>query len=1032
MITDSYKNVVKADLAGANAASGNYVALVPIVTPSGVTRYAAAGMLDGVLSFSTSNSGIGIKVGSGTTPPTSSDNNLESLITSGLTGNITNVNKSVNDGSVLLTYNLTIVNTGSASVTVAEIGAFRKVGQSGASAGSTSTSPADQHTVFMVDRTLLATPITIPVGEAATIAYTLRTIDSAGGITSEDNGKVVADGQLVSQTSRTVTTNGTYDTTTNNSVLVDVPSSGGASTLVSKTITENGTYDPSDDDADGYSEVNVNLPLLRRKSYIPYTDQTRILQELTWADYDTENHTFGAFTLFGSSYPTVDENGLLLGEDTYLAYDLVNVKRDITVYVVCKRHSSLSGDRYIFGCPDTGTFGEVEVEAVPAFTVDGSDVNCVTTLNNHVYNDINEYPIYSGDDYIVLTMEIRRGETTSVAYFSRGSGIWQGEFRNDAHLRYFYLGGDGKVKTDGTNTNSDYYFLYVAIVDGSDDIVGQSSFGAGTKNENYLQSKIEELRTAPHMSLTTKTITENGTFDALNDNADGYSQVTVNVPDSSGTSFNIPDFIASSDKSKVLLDLYPDDFNDLTRDWGSLSDSTIRGNNDTPYYYYGRETKSAYGLEIPNDVCLSGQVDVTSATFYCVFSVRAQRGINDIFYLELLETQGILFPGSRYETECIGLTDNFQSVYAYPSSDSSLHYSDRPFSVNEGDYNVFTISVDVPNEQAKYYCNGALVYTASFTPYSDSVSSIPVRISNAGACYLYLGAVDGVEDQQTILANHSAIMAFLGSARVRHPTIPFQSSYFSRNSYYRFVRVCAATDNIGGSGWDALDTNTGGSLSFDCTGFKIDENTALTCDVSVNSSSTPSESVAYSSGFTVYAICKQVKLSKDDEYAVMLQIANTEDDSSNISLGSFDRNSGPSYDYTSHSDDTPYTNTTSIFFGSSVDSTTHVDSFYNATKMGYSIYTISVSYGNTANWKQPKAYFYIDGYKQAELELDEATYNKVVFGGSYNSSTLDTSHDFRFLYIAIVSCPESDGLVYRNCCNMRSYLKDARISLQLS
>lgn len=34
---------------------------------------------------------------------------------------------------------------------------------------------------------------------------------------------------------------------------------GGGSTLIAKTITENGTYDPKDDDADGYSSVEVNV-----------------------------------------------------------------------------------------------------------------------------------------------------------------------------------------------------------------------------------------------------------------------------------------------------------------------------------------------------------------------------------------------------------------------------------------------------------------------------------------------------------------------------------------------------------------------------------------------------------------------------------------------------------------------------------------------------------------------------------------------------------------------------------------------------
>ena len=48
-----------------------------------------------------------------------------------------------------------------------------------------------------------------------------------GGFTPEDEGKVVQDGALVSQTSLSVSENDTYDTTTISSVTVDVPQGGG-------------------------------------------------------------------------------------------------------------------------------------------------------------------------------------------------------------------------------------------------------------------------------------------------------------------------------------------------------------------------------------------------------------------------------------------------------------------------------------------------------------------------------------------------------------------------------------------------------------------------------------------------------------------------------------------------------------------------------------------------------------------------------------------------------------------------------------
>lgn len=51
--------------------------------------------------------------------------------------------------------------------------------------------------------------------------------------------------------------NGTYDVTNKASAVVSVP--GSSSTLIQKTINQNGTYNPVDDNADGYSQVVVNV-----------------------------------------------------------------------------------------------------------------------------------------------------------------------------------------------------------------------------------------------------------------------------------------------------------------------------------------------------------------------------------------------------------------------------------------------------------------------------------------------------------------------------------------------------------------------------------------------------------------------------------------------------------------------------------------------------------------------------------------------------------------------------------------------------
>lgn len=74
-----------------------------------------------------------------------------------------------------------------------------------------------------------------------------------------DEGKVVKNGALASQTSRTISDNGTYDTTENNEVIVQVSGGGGSATLISKNITQNGIYLAANDNADGYSYVDVNV-----------------------------------------------------------------------------------------------------------------------------------------------------------------------------------------------------------------------------------------------------------------------------------------------------------------------------------------------------------------------------------------------------------------------------------------------------------------------------------------------------------------------------------------------------------------------------------------------------------------------------------------------------------------------------------------------------------------------------------------------------------------------------------------------------
>ena len=68
--------------------------------------------------------------------------------------------------------------------------------------------------------------------------YASANVNVPNSYSVTDEGKVVSSGALVAQTSRNVTANGTYDTTENNEVVVNV--SGGGGGMSASIAVENG------------------------------------------------------------------------------------------------------------------------------------------------------------------------------------------------------------------------------------------------------------------------------------------------------------------------------------------------------------------------------------------------------------------------------------------------------------------------------------------------------------------------------------------------------------------------------------------------------------------------------------------------------------------------------------------------------------------------------------------------------------------------------------------------------------------------
>lgn len=119
----------------------------------------------------TNTSSAGFRVGTGTTPPTENDYSLEAQITSGITGVVTRVYEAKSDYSGwVIKATLLITNAGAEPITITEIGAFDYIR---ANTAQNATGQGNQR-LFMVDRSLLAVPITIPAGESGAIEYSVE------------------------------------------------------------------------------------------------------------------------------------------------------------------------------------------------------------------------------------------------------------------------------------------------------------------------------------------------------------------------------------------------------------------------------------------------------------------------------------------------------------------------------------------------------------------------------------------------------------------------------------------------------------------------------------------------------------------------------------------------------------------------------------------------------------------------------------------------------------------------------------------
>lgn len=117
-------------------------------------------------SFTSSATGSGVMIGTGTTPATAGDYKLEAQITTGVTfSGTTNVSYNIDDDGYSMFTTGGVKNTGTEPIAVSEVGLVCRLYY-----GTSSSNLCN----VLLDRTVLEEPITINPGETKQLTYTIR------------------------------------------------------------------------------------------------------------------------------------------------------------------------------------------------------------------------------------------------------------------------------------------------------------------------------------------------------------------------------------------------------------------------------------------------------------------------------------------------------------------------------------------------------------------------------------------------------------------------------------------------------------------------------------------------------------------------------------------------------------------------------------------------------------------------------------------------------------------------------------------
>ena len=173
MITKNFRALLTTILESMDGAA---IAALPVTDYNGAQLYLSskAGAFPATVTTAVrigSTVNLGIYLGSGNRQESENDYNLQTRITTGLTAQTpSKVTGLDSDGNLYLEYLFTLTNTTENAIIVREIGYVQGI-YAGTTVGSTVSLKN-----FLLDRTVLQTPVTIPAGESAAIKYRLKTV----------------------------------------------------------------------------------------------------------------------------------------------------------------------------------------------------------------------------------------------------------------------------------------------------------------------------------------------------------------------------------------------------------------------------------------------------------------------------------------------------------------------------------------------------------------------------------------------------------------------------------------------------------------------------------------------------------------------------------------------------------------------------------------------------------------------------------------------------------------------------------------